>query len=156
VLACAAVSAAAVLSLPAVGLGAGTPRCTAGGLRLDSVRVLGALGARDWDLSLRNVGSRTCHLFGYPGVALLDGHARVMNVSTMRKAAAKHTVVLAPWKRAFFTVHYESNGPCASGVFPTGIQIIPPGATRGLRLFHRFGMCAGTHPAVTPVRALLG
>jgi len=152
----AAASLAVVLLVPAAGLGAGTPRCGAATLRLDGVRTLGAAGARDWDLSLRNVGPQACHLFGYPGVGLLDSHARLMNIAVGRHPASKSMVVLGPWQRAFFTLHYESNGPCSAGVFPTGVQVIPPGATAGLRLFRPFGMCAGDHPAVTPVRAVLG
>jgi Protein of unknown function (DUF4232) len=137
-------------------VGSTMPSCSTANLRLDLVRTLGAAGARDWDFALRNVGSNTCQLKGYPRVALLDRSARLMDVTVGRGRGTVRAVVLRAWQRSFFTFHFESNGPCPSGIFPTGLQVAPPGITRRLRIYRPFGECAGDRPAVTPVRAKLG
>ena len=132
------------------------PGCSASNLALESVRTLGSAGARDWDLALRNTGPQTCGLTGYPGVTLLDAGARPMNVTITRARRSVRRVVLRAWQRAFFTLHYESNGPCPAGIFPKGLQVFPPNGTRRLRIYHPLGVCKGDRPAVTPVRARLG
>lgn len=152
-LACALV---ATIWAPSASFGSGTPSCATSSLRLDLVRTLGAAGARDWDFALRNVGSQTCHLRGYPKVALLDSGARVMNVTVGRVRGKVLEVVLRAWQRSFFTFHFESNGPCPSGIFPSGLQVFPPNSSRQLRIYSPFGECAGDRPDVTPVRAKLG
>jgi Domain of unknown function (DUF4232) len=150
----AACVSAIVFATPATSLGA-TPLCTASSLSLEFSRDEAATSHRFWDLALRNVGSFSCHLRGYPGVGLLDAHANVMNVSVSRVSSPLRTVVLKPWDRAFFTFSFVVSGPCAHGIFPFGIQVIPPSGTVGLRRFRRFDVCGGSHPGVTAVRATL-
>jgi len=147
--------AAATLAGPAFGSGA-TRRCATPFLRLDFVRGQGFTSHRAWDFALRNTGPTTCHLRGYPGVALLDSQARVEGPSVARRSASVQSVVLAPWERAFFTFVFTVAGPCPSGVHASGLQVFPPDATRALRWHQRFDVCAGSHPDVTPVRPKLG
>ena len=147
---------AGTLWAPAVSFGSVTPSCSVSNLRLDLVRTLGAAGARDWDFALRNVGSQTCQLKGYPKVALLDSRARGINMRVGRGRGTVREVVLRAWQRSFFTFHFESNAPCSSGIFPTGLQVVPPGNVRGLRIFRPFGECSRDRPAATPIRATLG
>jgi hypothetical protein len=146
---------ACTLAAPAVA-SAATPRCLTSSLRLDFVRGQGFTSHRAWDFALRNTGSATCQLRGYPGVALLDRHARVEGPSVVRRGAPVQTVVLAPWRRAFFTFVFTVAGPCPSGVRASGLQVFPPNARRALRWHQRFDVCAGSHPDVTPVRSKLG
>jgi hypothetical protein len=79
-----------------------------------------------------------------------------MNVTVGRGRGTVRDVVLHAWQRGFFTFHFESNGPCPSGIFPTGLQVVPPSNVRQLRIYRPFGECAGDHPVVTPIRAKLG
>src|SRR5947209_10733877 len=58
------------------GLGLGTPRCKTARLHLTLVRREGGVGHRYWILALRNIAGVTCHLWGYPGVGLLDRRGR--------------------------------------------------------------------------------
>jgi hypothetical protein len=146
---------AGALAGPAIGSGA-TPRCSTGFLRLDFVRGQGFTSHRAWDFALRNTGPVTCHLRGYPGVALLDSHAITEGPVVVRRSAPVHTVVLTPWKRAFFTFVFTVAAPCPSGVHASGLQVFPPNAIRALRWYQRFDVCAGSHPNVSPVRAHLG
>ena len=131
------------------------PQCSAPNLELEFPRGEGAASHRFWDLALRNVGPATCELRGYPGIGLLDAGAALMNVPVDRAAGAVRTVVLRPWDRAFFTFGFVVSGPCAHGMFPFGLQVIPPNGTQWLRMYRRFDVCGGTHPSVTAVRSTL-
>lgn len=143
------------LSGPAIGSG-GAPRCLTAFLRLDLVRRTGFTSHRAWDFALRNTGPVTCHLRGYPGVALLDSRAMVEGPSVVRRTAAVHTVVLKPWNRTFFTFVFAVAAPCPSGVNASGLQVFPPNSRSALRWHGRFDVCAGNRPDISPVRPKLG
>lgn len=135
---------------------AATSRCSTGNLSFEFVRSLGALSHRQWDLALRNVGSVTCQLKGYPGVGLLNSSARLINVHVVRRpGVVVRNVVLTPWKRAFFTFEFVVSAPCMHGIFPFGLQVFPPNSTQHLRMYRRFDVCRGISPQVSPVRASL-
>jgi hypothetical protein len=146
---------AGALAAPAIGSG-GTPRCSTTFLRLDFVRGQGFTSHRAWDFALRNTGPTTCHLRGYPGVSLLDSHARMEGPSVVRRSASVQTVVLKPWQRSYFTFVFTVAAPCPSGVNASGLQVFPPNSTTALRWYGRFDVCAGAHPNVSPVRPTLG
>jgi Domain of unknown function (DUF4232) len=109
---------------------------------------------RGWIFALRNVGSRTCQLKGYPAVHLLDANARVMPTIIVHFGGPAHTVVLAAWQRAFFATSYAVSGPCPAAVFAYGMGITPPRASPRLVWYAgRFDLC-GPAPAevsVSPV-----
>ena len=142
-LAAAGCMVAIAIASPEESFGA-TPMCTTSSLALEFVNGQGATSHRIWNLALRNLGAVTCHLRGYPGVGLLSSSARLMNVPVDRVSSAVRTIVLHPWDRAFFTFAYVVSGPCAHGIFPFGIQVIPPNSTQGLRMYRRFDVCAGS------------
>jgi len=151
---------AVVIARASASFGSTTPRCSTSNLILGSVRRLGAAGTTDWDFALRNGGSATCHLQGYPGIGLLGASARLINVSVGRATSFKpHTVVLRPWQRAYFSFAYGTGGPksaCAPHYFSAyGLQVIPPNSTQRLLYYRgRFDLCTG-HPSVYPVRSTL-
>src|SRR5437763_13768970 len=64
----------AALATPS--LGSSHPTCASSSLRVDRVGATGFTSHRSWDLALRNVGSTTCSLNGFPAVRLLNIHAR--------------------------------------------------------------------------------
>jgi hypothetical protein len=153
------VVAAGALAVPALGSGAATPRCATSNLRLDLVPpVEAATGHRFWNLTLRNVGSTTCHLKGFPGVGLLDSHASPISVNVIRQTGFKQrNVVLHPWQRAWFTFEYAASGFCApvDTLSAFGIRVFPPNSTSRLVYFRgRFDLCGppAAHPSVYPVR----
>lgn len=156
------VLALVVGATPAAGLGsARTPRCSTSHLRLSYVRELGAAGARSWDLALKNVGSATCRLHGYPGVGLLDLHGRPISVNVVRDTAfLPATVIVHHGQRAYFTLIWESAGPCEPHFYSAyGLEVFPPNSTKRLFLHNRWmEICdtsIGGHPRVTPVRQTL-
>lgn len=151
----------AVSATPAVSLGSAAPRCSTSHLRLSLVRELGAAGARSWDLGLRNVGSATCHLYGYPGIGLLNLHGQRMSVNVVRDTAFRpKTVIVHHDQRAYFTFIWESAGPCEPHFYTAyGLAVFPPNSTHQLFLRSlRLEICdtsIGGPPRVTPVRHTL-
>jgi Domain of unknown function (DUF4232) len=153
------ISAVLVL-VPTRGLGASTPRCATSSLRLDFVSSDAATSHEFLNLALRNVGSVTCHLKGFPRVGLLDVNARPINDPAFRETGFKQrNVVLRPWQRAYFTFGYAVSGPCVPNFFYAyGLRVVPPNATRGLVYYRgRFDVCGQSlsHPSVYPVRPTL-
>ena len=154
---------AVVIARPSASFGSTTPRCSTSNLILEFVRQLGAAGTTGWDLSLRNGGSATCHLQGYPGVGLLDASARLIHVSVERSSAFKgKSVVLHPWQRAYFSLTFHMGGKqsaCTPRYFSAyGLQVIPPNSTQRLLYYHgRFDVCDPSfgRPSVYPVRPTL-
>lgn len=143
---------------PSSSLGAGgTAICATGNLRLDLVSKSAATSHQFWDMGLRNVGPKTCHLRGYPGVGLLDLNANLINVTIARASGRTvKTVVLRPWQRTTFTFEYVTSGPCLPHDFSVyGLRVIPPNDIRGLVWYAgKFDVCdvsLGGHPQVTPV-----
>jgi len=154
VLAAAAGLAFSMGLLMSASAGALAPRCATSNLRVDKVGEDDFTSHRSWDLALRNIGSGTCRLKGYPGVRLLDSGARIMSTTVIHTGGAQPTVTLAPWHRAFFTFTFATNGPCTHAVFAYGVRVVPPGASPRLVQYEGiFGLC-GPSPArvtVSPV-----
>ncbi len=150
-------SPAVALAPPTPGLAAASvPTCATSNLRLDKIGEDDFTSHRGWIFALRNVGSRTCQLKGYPSVRLLDAHARPMPTRIGRFGGPAHTVVLATWHRAFFATTYAVSGPCSAAVFAYGMGITPPRLSPRLVWYAgRFDLC-GPAPAevnVSPVAA---
>jgi hypothetical protein len=139
------------LAGPASGLPASTPRCSVSNLRLDKIGENDFTSHRGWAFALRNVGSRTCHLKGFPAVRLLDANARAMPTRMGHFGGPPHNVVLAPFQRAFFSVTFAVSGPCSAAVFADGMAIVPPNTSRRLVWFAgRFDLC-GPAPALVNI-----
>jgi hypothetical protein len=148
---CALVGWELALAGPASGLAASTPRCSSANLRLDKIGENDFTSHRGWGFALRNVGSRSCHLKGFPAVRLLDANARAMPTRMGHFGGPAHNVVLAPFHRAFFSVTFAVSAPCSSAVFADGMAIVPPDASRRLVWFAgRFDLC-GPAPALVNI-----
>jgi Protein of unknown function (DUF4232) len=127
------------------------PTCAASSLRLDKIGEDDYTSHRGWIFTVRNVGSRTCEMKGYPAVRLLDANARVMPTAVVHLGGPPHPVVLAPWRRAFFATVYAVSGPCSAAVYAYGMGITPPRAGSGLVWYAgRFDLC-GPGPAVVSI-----
>jgi len=128
---------AAALATPSLGLGSFTSH-------------------RSWDLALRNVGSTTCSLNGFPAVRLLNSHAQGLPTTVGHVSGPPHNTVLAPFHRAFFSFTYPVSGPCPAAVFAYGVRVGPPHASGRLVFYAgKFDLC-GPAPAkvtVSPVMA---
>lgn len=137
------------------------PRCTVSHLRLSRASGQGALSHVYWEEALRNVGSGTCRLRGYPRVRLLDRHDHPINVRVVHTHPYPvRTVVLHPGQRAFFTFDFVTSGPCLPHFFSAYGLVVSPPHDGGLLVAHtgRFDVCSpsvGGSPGVSPVRATL-
>jgi hypothetical protein len=116
----------------------GSGRCQSAQLRL-------ALGNRVSEqtqqatvvFTLTNTGTEACFLFGYPGIALLDGQGSPLNLSYLRRgdqtltSAPPQQVNLAPGVAAFGAIN---NNYCVSTEYSTAttLEVIPPDDTTTL------------------------
>ena len=147
-------SSAVAFARPTKAHTASTPTCATSHLRLDKIGDNDYTSHRGWIFALRNVGSRTCQLRGFPAVHLLDASARVMPTTIVHFGGPAHPVVLAPWRRAYLATVYAVSGPCPAAVFAYGMGITPPRARSPLVWYAgRFDLC-GPGPAqvsISPV-----
>ena len=139
------------LTMPAGGVAASVPICPTSNLRLDKIGENDYTSHRGWDFALRNVGSSTCHLKGYPSVGLLGATAQLLPTTIGHFGGPPHNVVLVPWQRAFFSVTFAVSAPCSAAVFAYGMAITPPMASPRLVWYAgRFDLC-GPSPALVNV-----
>ncbi len=152
--ACGALLAAAALSVPAASSASQTAGCATRSLRLDKIGENDFTSHRGWDFALRNVGTVSCRLKGYPAARLLGSAAQPMATRESHFGGPARAVVLAPWHRAFFSITFAVSGPCPAAVFAYGMRIVPPATSSGLVWYAgRFDLC-GPGPArlsVSPV-----
>lgn len=107
-----------------------TPTCGAAVLRPVFGGFQGAAGTFQDRWRLRNVGSATCHVRGYPTVTNYrsDGRPLPMSVSHLGTAG---TVVLPPGQHASFNLRYTDPGILGCTPQPAArLTIQPPGAAR--------------------------
>jgi hypothetical protein len=134
--------------------------CPTRDLQLSSVRHNLTPTVTYWDLALRDVGSESCHLRGYPMVHLMGPNARPLADRFRRVMTRVRIVTLRPGRAAFFTVLYVPGVRC--GVdrhYAFGLTVVPPGGGAGKSLTRRkFAVCdtsAGGRPNVSPLRSRL-
>lgn len=123
---------AAVLALPAAGLGASTPHCRSSQLTLKFVGFQGATGHRYWQMAFVNHGG-TCSLRGFARVQLLAANGHVITSAFKHRTGfPASTVTVARGKRAFVAYTYLDGGFCNSGQFyAPKARIFPPGDPTG-------------------------
>ncbi|MGW0042501.1 DUF4232 domain-containing protein [Rhodococcus sp. NPDC003348] len=112
-------------------------RCTTQELSVNEGRVEGSAGSVTIPLVFTNTGSRTCTLYGFPGVSYVDGADGVeIGAAATRAGGSGEPVVLAPGGRATATVRAVQvlNYP-AEQCNPTpvaGLRVYPPNDTATL------------------------
>ncbi|MBL7488572.1 DUF4232 domain-containing protein [Frankia sp. AgB1.9] len=111
----------------------------------------GAAGSTYWTITYRNVGSRTCFVSGYPGVAFVDGHGRQLGATAARTGGPPKLVTLRPGGKATITlreVHAGLQVGCDSAKTyrpAAGLRITAP---RGG--FPRYLSAKGTNACLNP------
>jgi hypothetical protein len=98
----------------------GTGACTGSQLALSYAGTEGGTGHLELTLALRNVGSRTCAVRGYPGVRLLDRIGRALPLRVQRghgffpdTLSAPRAVALTPGTSARFGISFVTNNEYA-------------------------------------------
>lgn len=95
-------------------------------------------------LILRNTGSATCELRGFPGVSLLDGSGNQIGEPATREGGEGPTVSLAPGAAASATLH-TTNAGIGPSCDPTStrIKVFPPDQTAELTFEAQYTACGG-------------
>jgi membrane-bound inhibitor of C-type lysozyme len=130
-----------------------TPSCAGPQLALDVEGSDAGAGNRGLVLSLRNAGTETCSITGYPGVTLMDEKGMaVVNVRAdpwMQGDPAEppHPVELAAGGKAYFdvgwnVVPHESEGETRCPV-TRGLRVTAPGDTSPLTHALEMTVCGG-------------
>jgi hypothetical protein len=119
----------------------GASTCRTSQLRLSFVSGNGAAGTSYTTYGLTNAGSSSCVMFGYPGVAILDGTGHIVQHPARRGTAGPtipvRLVTLPPGARATFLVNSTDVIPspgCQQAYHGATLQVFPPNQRAALRL----------------------
>ena len=117
----------------------------------------GVLGGVYYPLEFSNVGSRTCALFGYPGVSAFHSAGQVGPAAT-HMTATHGSVTLRPGATAHAILKITDWGAlCSHEVVADGLKVFAPGQTLAEPISFSFGACARRGVlSVGPVRAGVG
>lgn len=112
------------------GTGSGTGGSSAAGTACRTANLSfsssGGMGEGEVLINLKNTGSTSCSMHGFPGV---DLKGRDGTVSARRSRTAVPTVTLPPGQTTDFTLHYPPNNSGGSGVTFTSAVVTPPNET---------------------------
>lgn len=130
---------------PPSGPGTGTGSCQTSQLAFSSS---GGMAEGTLIVNLKNTGSATCTLKGFPGADLKgkDG-----TVSAERSKLAPPSVSVKAGEETRFTLHYPSNDSGGSGVTFTSLVVTPPNETHShtLPVSINVPVSDGSGPAIT-------
>ena len=135
------------------------PVCVTSQLRLSHTAAGVAAGTSYTWYSLTSVGPAVCSMIGYPGVAILDAHGRVVqqpavwstHPETMPTEPVR-PIVLATGQQARFVLASTDVTPspgCRAPYSGTTLQVFPPNQTTAIREPYRGSFC---NLAVGPVQ----
>lgn len=138
--------------------GAAASLCRAPDLALSFLGGQGATGHGLLGLELRNVSTRSCHTFGFPGVQFLDGAGRPLPTVSTRTtqdffgSAPERALTVAPGQSVSFRIGV-TNGTSSSAGCTTAaaVSVIPPNGTESLRVTFPQGAYECRMATVTPV-----
>ena len=133
-----------------------TPECDAGELRISYTNnqqindgALAGMSKTDNVVMFVNVGSSTCVIQGYPGIAALNAHGTQIQ-QARRSGEAVHPVYLRPGAVASALVSADT-ASCSAPKRVAGLLVTAPDQYTSIRLGSPGEMCLGSltvHPAV--------
>jgi hypothetical protein len=98
----------------------------------------GGVGSVYLNLALRNTGTASCTLQGWPGVSFVgDGNGTQLGApATLDRSGASPTVTLAPGQTAYAPLRVVQAGNLEPGACtpqqPDGFRVYPPGSKQSL------------------------
>ena len=153
-------------SAPASGGGAVPAACRSGSLAMtiDPSQANGAAGSTYYPLNFTNRSTKTCEMYGYPGVSFVtagSGSGKQIGAAAQRSTAfAKLAVRLGPGSsaHAWLKVTVAANYPASAcdPVTADWLKVYPPEETDAGYVSQRFSACgSASAPLLTilPVRA---
>jgi hypothetical protein len=121
-------------------------RCPSSALSATLTHPNGTAGSVYWTLVLRNSGSSSCVLQGYPGVSFVTGPSGAqIGAAAARIAGSAPSVTLSPGAGAGAVLQVTDAGDYGSGCSYTtaaGLRVYPPDMTAALYVPHSMGTCA--------------
>jgi hypothetical protein len=123
---------------------AGTPACTAGELQGELGPSDAGAGQVYAPVIVRNTGSTTCEVTGFPGVSVLDGSGAQIGAPATRDGAEGGSVLLPPGGVASATLHTTSEG-IGGSCEPRSAQmkVYPPNQTAAITFTAAYTVCGG-------------
>lgn len=132
--------------------------CRAPALSLSFLGGQGATGHGLLGFELRNVSSRTCHTFGFPGVQFVDAAGRPLPTVSTRTtqdffgSAPERALDVAPGQSVSFRIGVTHGIPSSAGCTTTAaVSVIPPNDTESLHVTIPNGVYECRTATVTPV-----
>ncbi len=135
-------------------------RCRIGELSLSLGTPSPGAGQIYIPLVLRNSGSRTCTVFGYPGVSLLDASSnQIGQPATREPTNTPTTITLTPGSSASSALHTINEGisttsPCL--VPSTQVRVYPPDETQPIVFPGVIRVCGGVFSVTALVPGTTG
>jgi len=136
---------------PTPGIPTTSAGCSASGLALVGTGGQGAAGTLISTFGLRNTGTGTCVLSGFPSASLVDAQGRQVGAAARRQGAAGGQVRLATGQAASFQLAVAHAGCPSSAPVSHGLRVYPPGDRGSLLVPYSQPVC--TTPTVTAVVA---
>ncbi|MEH0558132.1 MULTISPECIES: DUF4232 domain-containing protein [Streptomyces] len=113
----------------------------------------GGMAEGEFLINLRNEGSASCSMHGFPGLDLKGKDGTVSAARNSGRSAP--TVTLAPGEATNFSLYFPPNSSGGSGVTFTSALVTPPNETHSRKLSLSVNVAAGAGSAsritVTPV-----
>jgi hypothetical protein len=129
-----------------------TPRCTTADLSISLGQQGAAAGNRYLPVVFTNTSGKTCTVYGYPGVSLLDAAGKQIGTPATREAGSTPKLVtLEPGQSASAAVHTASSGVAPNcGPTSTKIRVYVPDERTPVALTVALADCGGVF-TVRPV-----
>lgn len=122
----------------------------------------GGAGSQYQNLALRNTGSASCTLQGWPGVSFVGGGngKQIGAAATLDRGSAHPTVTLAPGATAYAALRIVQAANLAPGACteqtPDGFRVYPPGSKQALFVpATSYTACTETSAHLLSVRAFV-
>lgn len=148
-------SAATAAATPARAATASVPRCATRSLRIWVGRSGVAMGTVGDEFGFTNYSVKTCSLYGYPQVQLLEKSGRNQSTSDHKASPGvlgieEKLVVLAPGKTAYFGVIFHDQTGFAKLTCPTSaaLRFTPPQNTATVTLRGTDAQIAAYHGTI--------
>jgi Protein of unknown function (DUF4232) len=144
--ACAAIAVPAIALASVGGKSAATPHCTSTNTFVWlALAPNGAAGTIYYPLEFTNLGSATCTLTGYPGVAAINGAGHKLGPAAVRVGAPVHTLTLKAHQTVHAVLGIEETGAVGChAVTAAGLQVYPPNQ-KGRQVVASFTFMACPH-----------
>ncbi|MER5643250.1 DUF4232 domain-containing protein [Streptosporangium sp. NPDC002524] len=138
--------------LKGAGVGGAAGRCRTEALAARVGRVDAGAGQRYAPLVFTNTSGKTCWVYGFVGLIMIDGSGDALRTRTRRESVKPRRITLRPGASAHARLHWNQvpggNHPCVTSA---RLMIIPPDEVAHLEIPFRATVCGDGRLDVTPM-----